>query len=298
MREGRLFQIVYYILEHGQATAPELAKKFEVSVRTIYRDMDAISSAGIPIYAAAGRNGGIRILENYVLDRALFSEKEKKEILSALQSVCLVNSLYEKQALSKLSALWGIRSDSWFEVDFSRWGHRTRDQISFEQLKNAIISRNAVSIIYVNSNGERSKRNIYPLKMMLKAKEWYLKAYCTDKSDFRTFKFNRILSSEVLPEVFSPMEYPKPRDLPRQAYRTISLCFPKEMAYRVYDEFDAHEIQESKTGELYVSAEMPEDSWLVSYLLSFGTQVKVLEPAYLRTMLSNQAKQIYEMNKP
>ena len=73
MREGRLFQIVYYILEHGQATAPELAKKFEVSVRTIYRDMDAISSAGIPIYAAAGRNGGIRILENYVLDRALFS---------------------------------------------------------------------------------------------------------------------------------------------------------------------------------------------------------------------------------
>ena len=96
LKESRLFKIVYYILENGRITAPELAEKFEVSVRTIYRDIDVISSAGIPIYVTTGRNGGIQILENYVLDKALFSEKEKQDILAALQSVSVVSNTYEK----------------------------------------------------------------------------------------------------------------------------------------------------------------------------------------------------------
>lgn len=93
MKESRLFKIVYYILENGRATAPELAKKIEVSVRTIYRDVDVISSAGIPIYVTTGRNGDIQILENYVLDKALFSEKERQDILAALQSIAVVGHL-------------------------------------------------------------------------------------------------------------------------------------------------------------------------------------------------------------
>lgn len=85
MQESRLFQIVYCLLEQGQATAPELAEKLEVSVRTIYRDMDALSAAGIPIYAQAGRNGGISLMKDFVLDKAVLSEDEKQEILTALQ---------------------------------------------------------------------------------------------------------------------------------------------------------------------------------------------------------------------
>lgn len=81
MRESRLFQIIYYILEKGRATAPELAKKFEVSVRTIYRDVDAISSAGIPVYVSTGRNGGIQILDGYVLEKVLFSEQENSSFV-------------------------------------------------------------------------------------------------------------------------------------------------------------------------------------------------------------------------
>lgn len=151
MKESRLFKIIYYILENGRVTAPELAEKFEVSVRTIYRDIDVISSAGIPIYVTTGRNGGIQILENYVLDKAVFSEKEKQDILSALQSVFVVNETYEKEMLTKLSALFHIHSDQWFEVDFSRWGSKTQDNTTFELLKNAVISHEAVRILYVNS---------------------------------------------------------------------------------------------------------------------------------------------------
>ncbi len=298
MRESRLFKIIYCILENGRITAPELAAKFEVSVRTIYRDIDVISSAGIPIYVTTGRNGGIQILENYVLDKALFSEEDKKDILSALQSVSVVNHTYEKDMLTKLSALFSVHSDNWFEVDFSRWGSKTQDKTTFELLKNAVIFHRAVCIMYVNSYGKKSKRKIYPLKMMYRAKEWYIKAYCVDKDDFRIFKFNRILEVQFLSEEFEPMEYPKTADEPKRKYNKISLCFPKEMAYRVYDEFEGNEIEETENGDLMVSSDMPEDNWLVGYLLSFGTQVTVIEPVYLQKILSDEAKKIYEKNKP
>ena len=297
MKESRLFKIVYYILENGRITAPELAEKFEVSVRTIYRDIDVISSAGIPIYVTTGRNGGIQILENYVLDKALFSEKEKQDILAALQSVSVVSNTYEKDMLTKLSALFNINSDNWFEVDFSRWGSKAQDNTTFELLKNAVISHKALCIMYVNSYGKKSQRKIYPLKMMYRAKEWYVKSYCVDKADFRIFKFNRILEIQMLSEEFVPMEYPKSTDEPKQSYNKISLCFPKEMAYRVYDEFEGNEIEEMKNGDLMVSSEMPEDNWLIGYLLSFGTQVTVIEPTYLKKFLSDEAKKIYEKNK-
>lgn len=137
----------------------------------------------------------------------------------------------------------------------------------------------------------------YPLKMMYRAKEWYVKSYCVDKADFRIFKFNRILEIQMLSEEFVPMEYPKSTDKPKRSYNKISLCFPKEMAYRVYDEFEGNEIEEMKNGDLMVSSEMPEDNWLIGYLLSFGTQVTVIEPTYLKKILSDEAKKIYEKNK-
>jgi len=297
LKESRLFKIVYYLLENGRTTASELAEKFEVSVRTIYRDIDVISSAGIPIYVTTGRNGGIQILEHYVLDKALFSEKEKQDIVAALQSISVVNGSCEKDMLTKLSALFHVNSDSWFEVDFSRWGSQTQDSMTFEVLKNAVISHRAVRIVYVNSHGKKSGRKIYPIKMMYRAKEWYSKAYCTDKADFRIFKLTRILETQMLSEEFAPMEYPKTADEPPKSCNKISLCFSKEMAYRVYDEFEGNEIKEMENGSLMVSTAMPEDTWLIGYLLSFGTQVTVVEPAHLQKILSEEAKKIYEKNK-
>ena len=87
MRESRLFRIVYYLLEHGKVTAPELAQKMEVSVRTVYRDIDAISSAGIPVYAVQGKGGGISLLDNYTLEKSLLSLQEREQILMALQGM-------------------------------------------------------------------------------------------------------------------------------------------------------------------------------------------------------------------
>ena len=297
MQESRLFKIIYHLLEKGRATAPELAERFEVSVRTIYRDIDALSEAGIPVYAEAGRNGGIYLLEDYVLNKALLSEKEKQEILASLQSLSAVGASYDKDILTKLSALFKVDSEDWMEADFSRWGEKTRDNEKFECIKTAVIRNKAMRIQYEGSYHGGSERIIYPLKLMYKAKEWYIKAFCTQKQDFRVFKLTRMIEWKVLDEEFEPMPFPKYEEEPVQIENTIVLRFSKEMAYRVFDEFDMSQVTRLENGDLLVSAQMPEDDWLVGYLLSFGTQVDVIEPLYLREVIAKKAKEIYEKNK-
>lgn len=119
MEQSRLFKIVYHLLENGKSTAFELAKKFEVSIRTIYRDLDAISATGIPIYATQGKGGGIFLLDDYVLEKSLFSEKEKEQMLMALQGISATEGEKTDELLSKLSALFQTKSTDWIELDFS-----------------------------------------------------------------------------------------------------------------------------------------------------------------------------------
>lgn len=297
MQESRLFKIIYYLLDKGQATAPELAEKLEVSVRTIYRDIDALSGAGIPVYAEPGRNGGIHLMKGFVLDKAILSEDEKQEILTALQSIQATQSLGGSQTLQKLSAIFNLSSENWLEVDFSRWGNSGSDNEAFELLKSAIIRCKCVRIHYANSYEVISERIVQPCKLSYKAKAWYLKAFCTEKQDWRIFKLNRILDLEILDESFPRRDFPKPLDSSEGEYHQIVLRFPKEMAYRVYDEFDKTQVRRQENGDLIASAKMPEDAWLTGFLLSFGTQVEIISPDYLKEVLAEQARLIYEKNK-
>lgn len=298
MTESRLFKILYYLLDRKRATAPELAAEFEVSPRTIYRDVEALSSVGIPIYTEPGRNGGIYLLQNFILDRAILSENEKQEVLTAIQSISATGYTGGKEMLTKLSALFNINTRNWLEVDFSRWGNSAYDNSKFERLKTAVIQCKEVKIVYENTNRERSKRTVQPLKILYKSKEWYLKAFCMEKQDFRLFKLNRILELELLEKTFVPKPYPELKSSIQQTYEQVVLLFSKEMAYRVYDEFGTTEIEYQKNGDLMVCAEMPVDTWLIGYLLSFGAEVEIIEPKYLKSILAAQAQAIYKKNKP
>lgn len=310
MSDSRLFQILYYLLDKGHATAPELAAAFEVSVRTIYRDIEALSSANIPVYTETGRNGGVYLMNDFVLDKAIFSEKEKKEMLTMLQSISATGYVSGKETLTKLSALFHVDIGDWLEVDFSRWGDHPYDNFKFETLKTAAIRHQTVKIIYESASSGRSERTLWPLKLSYKSQGWYLKAFCLERQDFRTFKLNRILNLELLEEHFIPMSYPndispktsgaqealgiqEPLETPQ-----IVLSFSKEAAYRVYDEFDDTHIEHQTNGSLIAYANMPVDQWLIGYLLSFGTQVEILKPQYLKEILAKQAFEIYEKNKP
>lgn len=253
MQESRLFKIVYHLLDKGRATASELAEKFEVSVRTIYRDIDALSGAGIPIYAEAGRNGGIYLMNDFVMDKAVLTEEEKREILTALHSINSTSNIDNSQILQKLSAIFNVGSESWLEVDFSRWGNNGTDNTKFELLKSAVIQQRCVKITYANSYGTISERIIQPLKVLYKSMSWYLKAYCTEKQDYRIFKLTRIITLEVLADTFDKKSFPELDEMSGQVYSTIVLRFAKEISYRVYDEFDNTQISTEENGDLMVT---------------------------------------------
>ena len=118
MSDSRLFKILYYLLDKGRTTAPELAEKFEVSPRTIYRDIEALSGAGIPVYTEPGRNGGICLLRDFILDRAVLSEKERQEVLTAIQSMSATGLSSGKETLTMLSGLFHMDTENWLELDF------------------------------------------------------------------------------------------------------------------------------------------------------------------------------------
>lgn len=289
MQESRLFKIIYYLMENGKSTAPELAEKLEVSIRTIYRDIDIISSVGVPIYVTTGRNGGIQIDDSFVLDRLILSDKEKEDIITALKSVSIVDDR-NCDTLSKLSAIFNTKNEDWLEVDFSRWGNKAQDNTMFQKLKEAIISRKMLCIVYANTRGEVIERVICPLKMVYKAKNWYIKSFCMNKSDFRIFKLTRIIQARDMEKNFSPMEFPQEKKEMKVNYENVILRFPQRMAYRIYDEFEVDEIHQDDNGDFIICAPMPIDEWLIGYLLSFGSKVCIIEPKYLKKIVYNKAK--------
>lgn len=297
MQKSRLFKIIYYLMENGKSTAPELAEKLEVSIRTIYRDIDIISSVGVPIYVTTGRNGGIQIDDSFVLDRLILSDKEKEDIITALKSVSIVDDR-NCDTLSKLSAIFNTKNEDWLEVDFSRWGNKAQDNTMFQKLKEAIISRKMLCIVYANTRGEVIERVICPLKMVYKAKSWYIKSFCMNKSNFRIFKLTRIIQARNMEKNFDPMEFPQEKKEMKVNYENVILRFPQRMAYRIYDEFEVDEIHQDDNGDFIICAPMPIDEWLIGYLLSFGSKVCIIEPKYLKKIVYNEAKKICKRNKP
>lgn len=284
-------------MENGKSTAPELAEKLEVSIRTIYRDIDIISSVGVPIYVTTGRNGGIQIDDSFVLDRLILSDKEKEDIITALKSVSIVDDR-NCDTLSKLSAIFNTKNEDWLEVDFSRWGNKAQDNTMFQKIKEAIISRKMLCIVYANTRGEVIERVICPLKMVYKAKNWYIKSFCMNKSDFRIFKLTRIIQARNMEKNFDPMEFPQEKKEMKVNYENVILRFPQRMAYRIYDEFEVDEIHQDDNGDFIICAPMPIDEWLIGYLLSFGSKVCIIEPKYLKKIVYNEAKKICKRNKP
>lgn len=290
MQESRLFRIVYYLLERGKCTAPELAERFEVSVRTIYRDIDIISSMGIPIYAAQGKGGGISLLDNFVLDRSLLSAGEKEQILMALQGIMAAEENNADELLTKLGSLFQAKTANWIEVDFSDWVKNNSGQDVFNLIKGAIFGRNVISFRYFGSNRESTERRVEPLRLVFKSKAWYLYGFCLMRGDYRFFKLTRIRDIEVQADTYSrevPSTYSAGKPMDIENIVAVTLKFDKKMAFRVYDEF-ADEVQEDEQGNLYVHTNLPGNDALYSYLFSFADGVEVLEPENIREQVKEK----------
>ena len=295
MRESRLFRIVYYLLQNGKATAPELAQKFEVSIRTIYRDIDSISSAGIPIYTTQGKGGGISILNDYTLDKSLFSEQEQEQMLTALQGMVATTEENSNELLTKLSGLFQINSTNWIEVDFSDWAHRTPQQDTFNIIKEAIFQKRVISFCYFSGKGNKEKRNVRPIRLVFKSKSWYLYSFCLLRNDYRFFKLTRIKELEMLSETFTQDFTPTKIEKQIQVENTVAvkLKFARQAAFRVYDEF-TDSITEDSQGNLYVQIDLPDNEVLYSYVMSFSDSVEVIEPQSIREQMKKRLQKMQE----
>lgn len=281
MAESRLFQMVYLLLEKGSMTAPELAERFEVSVRTIYRDIDTLSGAGVPVYTAQGKGGGIFLENSYVLDKSLISEQEQNQILLALQGLGLIGNEQSKDLLSKLGAIFRKQHTAWLEVDFSGWNQKSEK--TFHLLQKAIFQSKTVRFTYYSGKGQHIGRTAEPLKLIFKGGEWYLYAYCPLREEHRLFKLVRIKDPEITEQSFvratPECVLPDMKSQPDAAI-PLTLLFDGELAYRVYENFE--DITKRPDGTYRVRTFMPDHESTYGFLLSFGDRMEVLEPAAVR----------------
>lgn len=317
MKNGRLFQILYLLLEHQELTAAWLSEKLEVSQRTIYRDIDALSAAGIPVYAKQGQGGGIRLMEQFQMERQLLDHEEQELLLSALQSLHSVGAADEQHVLSRLTALFQRKPVDWLEVDLDSWGGRQMEKELFAVCRQAIWNRKLMEIEYDNSEGEHSRRMVEPVRLCFRGGCWYLSAWCRSRHALRLFRLNRISGYQVLEETVPVREYPageggsgikddvkypggtgdsagikafRPEDM-------ISFClkFTSRAAYQVRDFFPPDEITCQPDGSFLVHTVFPPGRWVTGFLLSFGSEVQILEPEEYRIRLLKEVKQIQKV---
>lgn len=295
MQINRLFEIVYILLDKKSVTSKELAERFEVSARTIYRDIETLSSAGIPVYMSKGKGGGISLLPEFVLNKAVITEEEKTDILSSLKAVNAVNPSKTDTALHKLSSLFGESKTDWIEVSFSSWNNVQNETELFNKIKSAILGKYIVSFTYASVKGQQTSREVDPLKLCFKSGAWYLYGYCKVRCDNRFFKLRRIRNFYVSEQKFSrncPSSILSEENWFKQEFVTLKLKLSAEVAYRAFEEFDRYEQQED--GSFIVEINYPKGDWMLYFIYTFGSHCEVLEPLEVRnriiTELQNSLK--------
>lgn len=302
---NRLLGIIYILLNRESVTAKELAERFEVSVRTIYRDVENLSMAGIPVYMRKGKNGGISLTSQFVLNKMLVTKEEQDQILAALASLQETGALREKETMAKLTEFFSAEPENWVAIDFSDWSERRQEL--FEKVRDAILSHKVLSFDYYGQNGIMTRRMMEPLQLLFKEYTWYLRAFCRDREDMRLFKLLRMKRVETTGESFSPQKHrevimgtelcPKTDvlngDTQDDSYLTLlTLLIDKSEAFRVYDRFEEEEITVLENGDFLVRVKYLMDEWAYGVIFSFGAAAEVIEPVEVRTEILRRLKKM------
>ncbi|MGZ9583885.1 helix-turn-helix transcriptional regulator [Paenibacillus marinisediminis] len=310
MKIDRLLSIVILLINRKIVQAKDLADTFEVSVRTIYRDIEAINQAGIPIVTYQGANGGISLAEGYRLDRNLLTNDELAAIVTALQSIASSHQSPDNQMLlEKITSIIPPSESERFNmktqqmiVDFSPWGSHGRLEEKLVKMKQAIEEQHPVTLTYCSADGSVTTRSIEPYTLVLKRQHWYVYAYCRLREQFRFFKMFRIREMHIENVAFARQpieinELPWDRDWSRPAQsETIVLRFERSAKHLAEEWFGIEELEEDEHGKYVVSIAFPEDNWLYGFILSFGANVEVVQPERVRRIIQSIAAQIADKN--
>lgn len=296
MKLDRLLALAMLLANNRLVTAPELARRFEVSVRTIYRDIEALNQAGIPVIAYRGARGGIGLMEGYQMDRSLLTTGEIISVLATLEDVTAVTGdQVINNALDKLRGLLPEEQIAELRprgrdvcLDLAPWTGSRDERVVLRQLRLACVEAHPVQFAYTSRRGETIRRTVEPVLTVLRKDAWYLYAFCRLRQEYRVFKLSRIADVQVLDETFvrhavdtAARPWDNPIEEPDEMIQLVVRFAPAVRA-RVMDEFDPRLIQEDERGYLVVSCLYPLCEWLYGQILGFGPEAEILAPAEVR----------------
>lgn len=301
MKIDRLIGILSILLQKDKVTAAELSEKFEVSRRTIARDIDDICMAGIPIVTSQGKGGGISIMEGYKIDRALLSIEDMKAIFTGLKSLDSVSdSPRYRQLMDKLSAENSEISDleGQIIIDLAAWD-KTAVSGKIELIKKAIKNGEKIMFKYCAPNGE-SVRTIEPYHLIFQWSSWYVWGYCTTRQDYRLFKLTRLF------ELKNTGEKCEPRDVPQYECErlwhlngqiTTTVRFDASMKWRVIDEYSTELPRFNEDGSSELTITWSDKQTFFGMILSYGDKAEIISPPELREEFAGLVKNISEIYK-
>ena len=296
MKTERLIGILSVLLQKEQVTAPELAEMFEVSRRTISRDIDALSAAGIPLYTLQGTGGGIRIMPGYRFDRTVLTNKDMQELLTGLRSLDSISGTNRYvQLMEKLSAGSSVvRADSHILINLAAW-NKTAVSQKIELIRMAAEQGKKLHFHYSSPKGE-SERVIEPYDLVFEWSRWYVWGWCEKRQDYRLFKLNRMTEirtgdpfvkrDEPLPDLSNEKVFP-------EQYRVKAVVQPA-YRWRVLEEYGPESMTEMPDGTFLFSFGFTDRQSILSWILSFGEGIELLEPADLRGKLKQFGEHLTE----
>ena len=293
MKMERLIGILSILLQREKVTAPELAEQFEVSRRTIQRDVESLCRAGIPIATAQGAGGGISIMEGYRVDRTVLTAPEMQAILAGLRSLDSVSGTRRyAQLMEKLSAGTGglIPGGTHMLIDLSSW-YKTSLPVKIELIQSAIEQHRTICFTYFSPKGE-SVRTVEPFYLVFHWSTWYVWGWCQMRKDFRMFKLNR-MTELTTGEPFDPRSAPMPDLEPERIFPAkyqVTVLFEASCRWRLVEEYGADRFTVEPDGKLRFTGGFPDSDSVLSWFLTFGDKAELLKPQELREQLGNLTK--------
>ena len=300
LKIDRLIGILSILLQKDMTTAPELAEHFEVSRRTINRDIEALILAGIPIRTTQGTGGGISIMDGYRMDRTILTSKDMQMILAGLRSLDSVSgSGYYGQLMEKLStgsSEFMSGKDS-ILIDLSSW-YKSSLAPKIEVIQSAIENRHLLSFRYYAPSGE-SKRTIEPYYLLFRWSSWYVWGWCRKRKDYRLFKLNRMDMAEEKKDAFECREVPLPDLSDQKVFPSelkVKILFDPEVKWRLVEEYGPNCFTE-EDGKLLLDTYFTDINDLTSWILTFGPNAEILEPQEARDILRQNAEKLADIYK-
>jgi len=304
MKVDRLVSIIMILLDKKRIGAQELADMFEVSPRTIYRDIDTINMSGIPVRATSGVGGGFEIMEEYKIDRKVFSTTDLSTILMGLSSLSnmirgdeLVNALAKVRSFIPADRAKDIElKANLIFIDLSPWMGNRNIQPYLEIIKTALQESRLLTFEYADRYGNKSERTAEPYQLVLKGSHWYWQGYCHKRNDFRLFKLSRMSNLQIQAEFFTPRDYQKPQldfsDILATLQTPIKLRIHKSVMYRVLDYCTYEQFSPDGDEHYIVSFPFIENEYYYNILFSFGDKCQCLEPLHIRTEMKRRIQDI------